>query len=101
MTPVFLLIFFLETERQLRTNDHEFNSTFQYVNNYIRTSKYTLLSFVPQNLFEQFQRVANLYFLLQIVIMVGCHGLTSPLLYYLEISSFYNDYNSVLVGTEN
>lgn len=58
-----------ETERQLRTNDHEFNSTFQYVNNYIRTSKYTLLSFVPQNLFEQFQRVANLYFLLQIVIM--------------------------------
>lgn len=58
-----------ETERQIRTNDQEFNTTFQYVNNYVRTSKYTLLSFIPRNLFEQFQRVANIYFLLQIVIM--------------------------------
>ncbi|KAJ7385268.1 Phospholipid-transporting ATPase ID [Desmophyllum pertusum] len=57
------------TERQLRTNDHEHNSTFQYVNNYIKTSKYTLLTFLPLNLFEQFQRIANIYFLLQIIIM--------------------------------
>ncbi|XP_032488547.1 probable phospholipid-transporting ATPase VD isoform X1 [Phocoena sinus] len=34
-----------------------------YVNNRIRTTKYTLLNFVPRNLFEQFHRVANLYFL--------------------------------------
>lgn len=58
-----------ETDRQLRTNDHEHNSTFQYVDNYIRTSKYTLLTFLPRNLFEQFQRVANIYFLIQIIIM--------------------------------
>lgn len=58
-----------ETERKLRTNDHEYNSTFQYANNYIRTSKYTLLTFLPLNLFEQFQRVANIYFLIQIIIM--------------------------------
>ncbi|XP_022781845.1 phospholipid-transporting ATPase ID-like [Stylophora pistillata] len=56
-------------ERQLRTNDHEYNAQFQYVNNYIRTSKYSLLTFLPLNLFEQFRRVANLYFILQIIIM--------------------------------
>jgi len=31
----------------------------KYVNNKIRTSKYTLLSFIPTNLYEQFHRVAN------------------------------------------
>lgn len=32
-------------------------------NNQIRTTKYTLLSFLPKNLFEQFHRIANLYFI--------------------------------------
>ena len=31
-------------------------------NNNIKTSKYTLLTFLPLNLFEQFQRLANFYF---------------------------------------
>eukprot|EP00842_Homolaphlyctis_polyrhiza_P006347 jgi/Hompol1/6713/HPOL_005065-RA len=31
--------------------------------NEIRTSKYTLLSFLPRNLFEQFRRFANIFFL--------------------------------------
>lgn len=31
--------------------------------NKIRTTKYTLLSFLPRNLLEQFHRVANLYFI--------------------------------------
>lgn len=36
----------------------------QYRNNKIHTSKYTWLTFLPKNLFEQFYRFANLYFLL-------------------------------------
>lgn len=32
-------------------------------NNFIKTSKYTLLTFLPLNLLEQFQRIANFYFL--------------------------------------
>lgn len=39
-----------------------------YVSNRIRTTKYTLLNFVPRNLFEQFHRAANLYFLFLVVL---------------------------------
>src|SRR6185436_19327238 len=35
----------------------------KYVSNKIVTSKYTTLTFVPKNLFEQFRRAANMYFL--------------------------------------
>lgn len=35
----------------------------KYPTNLIRTTKYTLISFLPKNLFEQFHRFANLYFI--------------------------------------
>ncbi|KAK6617727.1 hypothetical protein RUM43_013955 [Polyplax serrata] len=35
----------------------------RWASNYVCTTKYTLLSFIPKNLFEQFHRVANLYFI--------------------------------------
>lgn len=38
------------------------------VGNKIRTTKYTLLSFVPNNLLEQFHRLANLYFIFIVVL---------------------------------
>ncbi|KAG5263969.1 hypothetical protein AALO_G00270670 [Alosa alosa] len=34
----------------------------QYKGNAVKTTKYTLWSFVPKNLYEQFHRVANIYF---------------------------------------
>lgn len=34
-----------------------------YGGNYVSTTKYTLASFLPKSLFEQFRRVANFYFL--------------------------------------
>ncbi|XP_062514205.1 phospholipid-transporting ATPase VD-like [Corticium candelabrum] len=37
--------------------------TSQYPYNRIRTAKYTILTFLPKNLFEQFHRVTNCYFL--------------------------------------
>jgi len=37
--------------------------------NVIKTSSYTILSFIPQNLFEQFQKSANKYFLLLVLLM--------------------------------
>lgn len=42
-----------------------------YAGNAIRTSKYTLLTFLPLNLFEQFKRVANLYFAFMIALQAG------------------------------
>ncbi|NWV69368.1 AT10B ATPase, partial [Malurus elegans] len=42
-------------------------STF-YSGNRIRTTKYMWFSFLPQNLFEQFHRVGNLYFFFLVVL---------------------------------
>ncbi|XP_060781661.1 probable phospholipid-transporting ATPase VD isoform X2 [Neoarius graeffei] len=39
-----------------------------YQGNNIRTTKYTLLSFIPMNLFQQFHRAANLYFLFLVLL---------------------------------
>ena len=34
-----------------------------YSNNFIKTTRYTAWNFVPKNLFEQFHRFANIYFM--------------------------------------
>ncbi|XP_069018284.1 phospholipid-transporting ATPase ID [Embiotoca jacksoni] len=52
-----------EEERHLRANDRPFNLSYNYANNAIKTSKYNFLTFLPLNLFEQFRRLANAYFL--------------------------------------
>ena len=38
-----------------------------YPSNKVRTTKYTALTFVPKNLFEQFRRIANFYFLVLVI----------------------------------
>uniref|UniRef100_A0AAQ5ZHB8 Phospholipid-transporting ATPase n=1 Tax=Amphiprion ocellaris TaxID=80972 RepID=A0AAQ5ZHB8_AMPOC len=43
-------------------NKGEENPNRHYANNKIKTTKYTVLSFLPKNLFEQFHRFANVYF---------------------------------------
>ncbi|PWA57300.1 P-type ATPase, HAD-like domain protein [Artemisia annua] len=40
------------------------NERFEFAGNSIRTAKYSVLSFLPRNLFEQFHRVAYIYFLI-------------------------------------
>ncbi|EPS62728.1 hypothetical protein M569_12061, partial [Genlisea aurea] len=40
----------------------------QYCSNYISTTKYNVVTFLPKAIFEQFRRVANLYFLLAAVL---------------------------------
>lgn len=52
-----------EEERHLRANDRPFNLSYRYANNAIKTSKYNVFTFLPLNLFEQFRRLANAYFL--------------------------------------
>uniref|UniRef100_A0A8C4Z8H8 Phospholipid-transporting ATPase n=1 Tax=Gadus morhua TaxID=8049 RepID=A0A8C4Z8H8_GADMO len=59
-----------EEERRVRANDREYNERFQYASNCIVTSKYNVLTFLPVNLFEQFQEVANTYFLFLLILQL-------------------------------
>ncbi|KAM4634801.1 phospholipid-transporting ATPase ID-like isoform 1-T2 [Polymixia lowei] len=59
-----------EGERNLRANDRPHNLSYQYANNAIKTSKYNVLTFLPLNLFEQFQRLANAYFLFLFILQL-------------------------------
>ncbi|KAL8139510.1 hypothetical protein V2J09_005531 [Rumex salicifolius] len=51
-----------------------------YRGNYVSTTKYTAANFIPKSLFEQFRRVANIYFL-----VVACVSF-SPLAPYTAVS---------------
>lgn len=42
----------------------------KFCDNRIVSSKYTVWNFLPKNLFEQFRRIANFYFL--IIFLVQC-----------------------------
>uniref|UniRef100_A0A3P9MY19 Phospholipid-transporting ATPase n=1 Tax=Poecilia reticulata TaxID=8081 RepID=A0A3P9MY19_POERE len=66
----FHLHLFPEEERRLRANDRAFNLTWPYAKNAIKTSKYNLFSFLPLNLFEQFSRLANAYFLFLLLLQL-------------------------------
>eukprot|EP00736_Rhodelphis_marinus_P010259 Rmarinus@m.19244 len=50
---------------EVSLNNPEGNAaTHFFTNNHVRTHKYTVFTFLPYNLFEQFHRLANCYFLL-------------------------------------
>ncbi|XP_019440874.1 PREDICTED: phospholipid-transporting ATPase 1-like isoform X2 [Lupinus angustifolius] len=54
-----------EDARLVYVNDPDrTNERFEFSGNSIRTTKYSILTFIPRNLFEQFHRVAYIYFLI-------------------------------------
>ena len=58
-------------------------------NNSVVTSKYNLITFVPRSLFEQFRRIANVYFLvISVLMMLGTYTelFSSPLKPYSTIA---------------
>ncbi|KAL2641929.1 hypothetical protein R1flu_009516 [Riccia fluitans] len=68
-------------------------------NNKIRTSKYTFLTFLPRNLFEQFHRIAYIYFLIIVVLnqipQLAVFGRTAslfPLVFVLVITAVKDAY---------
>ncbi|XP_064979062.1 phospholipid-transporting ATPase 3-like isoform X3 [Musa acuminata AAA Group] len=52
------------SHRTIYCNDSDANSIARFKSNSISTTKYSVLTFLPKGLFEQFRRVANLYFLM-------------------------------------
>ncbi|XP_071965131.1 probable phospholipid-transporting ATPase IM isoform X2 [Antedon mediterranea] len=80
--------------RAVKANDRTYNSQFQYADNYIKTSKYNLLTFLPINLLEQFLRIANFYFLMLLIlqfidVISSLNPVTTalPLLFVLTVSA--------------
>ncbi|XP_055048074.2 probable phospholipid-transporting ATPase IM isoform X6 [Misgurnus anguillicaudatus] len=59
-----------EEERHVRANDRDYNERFSYADNRIKTAKYNVFTFLPTNLFEQFQRFANAYFLVLLILQL-------------------------------
>ena len=63
--------------------------------NKIITSKYTRYTFIPKNLFEQFSKMANVYFLFILVLQVippisisgGQPAILLPLLFVISVSA--------------
>ncbi|XP_041965886.1 probable phospholipid-transporting ATPase IM isoform X4 [Alosa sapidissima] len=60
----------VEEERRVRANDRVYNEKFSYADNRIKTSKYNIFTFLPINLFEQSQRVANAYFVVLLILQL-------------------------------
>ncbi|RGB34694.1 hypothetical protein C1646_701333 [Rhizophagus diaphanus] len=48
--------------------DNNGNPKQKYVTNKVVTSKYSIFTFIPKNLYEQFRRIANFFFLLLVVL---------------------------------
>ncbi|XP_035734472.1 probable phospholipid-transporting ATPase IF isoform X2 [Vespa mandarinia] len=63
--------------RIIRISPDNVPSKSQYPRNQIVSHKYTLWNFIPKNLFEQFRRIANFYFLLNTIVALSTE---SPIL---------------------
>lgn len=89
-----------ENSRYIYINDpDQTNDKYEFAGNEIRTSKYTLVTFLPRNLFEQFHRFAYIYFLIIIVLnqlpfLAVFGGVTSalPLAFVLIVTAIKDGY---------
>ena len=57
-------------------NDENNKREFKFKNNTISTTKYNIITFIPKALFYQFQRLANLYFL--VTAILSCFKIITP-----------------------
>lgn len=64
--------------RTIQINCNNVPSKNQFHCNRISTNKYTLWNFVPKNLYEQFRRLTNFYFLITIIISLLIDSPISP-----------------------
>ena len=85
----------LSTARLMKPQEFQRQIQFQENrNNAITTSKYTWVTFLPKNLFEQFYRLANFYFLCIIILnwvpainAFGKEVAMIPLLFVLSVTA--------------
>ncbi|CAI5460587.1 unnamed protein product [Closterium sp. Yama58-4] len=68
-----------KNNRWFYVNEPAKNSSFGFSSNKIRTAKYRWYSYIPKALFEQFCRVANIYFLFHALVSLTPASPVSPL----------------------
>lgn len=68
--------------------------TYKYISNHISTSKYSILSFFPKFLFEQFRKYSNIFFLCIAVLQVGWNEQNISLFFSLLRRSSWRSANS-------
>ncbi|KAI5924225.1 hypothetical protein F4810DRAFT_709943 [Camillea tinctor] len=71
-----------------------------YISNFIRSSRYTILSFLPKQLYFQFSKLANFYFLVIGILQMipgfsttGTYTTIAPLLFFVAISMTKEGYD--------
>ncbi|KAG5001772.1 hypothetical protein AAZX31_08G284000 [Glycine max] len=74
------------THRTIFCNDREANIPIRFKGNSISTTKYNFFTFLPKGLFEQFRRVANLYFLTISILSTTPISPVSPITNVLPLS---------------
>ncbi|XP_027096446.2 phospholipid-transporting ATPase 3 isoform X1 [Coffea arabica] len=72
--------------RTVFCNDREANALAKFKGNSVSTTKYDVLTFLPKGLFEQFRRVANLYFLMISILSCTPVSPVSPITNVLPLS---------------
>ncbi|XP_062998032.1 phospholipid-transporting ATPase IG isoform X2 [Elgaria multicarinata webbii] len=93
--------------RTILVGHHQVSETEAYVpqkfcSNQIVSSKYTVWNFLPKNLFEQFRRIANFYFLIiflvQVIVDTPTSPVTSglPLFFVITVTAFKQGYEDWL-----
>ncbi|CAF2564090.1 unnamed protein product [Rotaria sp. Silwood2] len=55
--------------RIIKANDPIYNGSKKFSKNRISTTKYNIITFLPKNLFEQFRRLANAFFLFLLILL--------------------------------
>mmetsp|Transcript_16015 Transcript_16015/g.24131 ORF Transcript_16015/g.24131 Transcript_16015/m.24131 type:complete len:1238 (+) Transcript_16015:26-3739(+) len=76
------------------TTDSDLLYRHEFTSNYISTTRYTLWNFIFLNLFEQFQKAANFYFLIMAIITaipgvstIPLYATTTPLVFVLAVTA--------------
>jgi len=89
-------------ERTIYINDHTSNAHFKFTSNVVTTAKSNIITFLPKNLFEQFCRLANIYFLIisafqQVpgVSPTGRWTTLGPLIFVLAVTALKEAYEDV------
>uniref|UniRef100_A0A1S4CNQ2 Phospholipid-transporting ATPase 3 n=1 Tax=Nicotiana tabacum TaxID=4097 RepID=A0A1S4CNQ2_TOBAC len=72
--------------RTVFVNDREANALAKFKGNSVSTTKYDVITFLPKGLFEQFRRVANLYFLMISILSCTPISPVSPITNVLPLS---------------